>query len=78
MCDRSRHKFRLSQCRTKRALKGLVVRIPRDKVEVFPDPILKQTPLEVQCATVHTVTLVNTTISLGIHSIACFVYSSSV
>ena len=43
MCDRSRHKFRLSQCRTKRALKGLVVRIPRDKV--FPDPILKQTPL---------------------------------
>ena len=35
MCDRSRHKFRLSQCRTKHALKGLVVRIPRDKVVVF-------------------------------------------
>ena len=32
MCDRSRQKFRLSQCRTKHALKGLVVRIPRDKV----------------------------------------------
>ena len=31
MCDRSRNKFRLSQCRTKHALKGLVVRIPRDK-----------------------------------------------
>ena len=29
MCDRSRHKFRLSQCRTKHALKGLVVRIPK-------------------------------------------------
>ena len=52
MCDRSRHKFRLSQCRTKRALKGLVVRIPRDKVEVFPNPILKQAPLQVQSATV--------------------------
>ena len=35
MCDRSRHKFRLSQCRTKHALKGLVVRIPRDKVVVL-------------------------------------------
>ena len=34
MCERSRHKFRLSQCRTKHALKGLVVRI-EDKVVVF-------------------------------------------
>ena len=37
MCERSRHKFRLSQCHRKHALMGLVVRIPRDKVVVFPD-----------------------------------------
>ena len=58
MCDRSRHKFRLSLCRTKHALKGLIVEIPRDKVVVFPGPISsvsgshKQTPLEVQSVTV--------------------------